>query len=78
VTLDLAPQLQERAISVLIGQRIRTRRERIGMTLKELAKAMGLSYPQIIRFETGANQIKASQLWYMSRALGCRVEDLMP
>ena len=45
-----------------IGLRIREHRENIGMTQGDLARAAGVSYQQIHKYEQGTNRISAGRL----------------
>ena len=60
-----AKQVQAR-----IGAAIRRRRRAIEITLNELARACGVSFQQVQKYESGACSISAAQLWNMARALG--------
>jgi transcriptional regulator with XRE-family HTH domain len=56
-------------IDQLVGERIRARRTEFGMTQEQLAEALGVSYQQIQKYETGANRISAGRLYEIGRAL---------
>ncbi|MCT8165626.1 MULTISPECIES: helix-turn-helix domain-containing protein [unclassified Pseudomonas] len=47
-----------------------------GMTQKDLAKASGISVPQIGRYETGTSSPRLSALVKLSEALGVTIDDL--
>ncbi|WP_041752373.1 helix-turn-helix domain-containing protein [Pseudomonas protegens] len=47
-----------------------------GMTQRDLAKASGLSVPQIGRYEMGTSQPRMTALVKLANALGCEVEKL--
>lgn len=49
-------------IDVNVGKRIRMRRLFLGMTQETLAKALGLTFQQIQKYEIGANRVSASRL----------------
>jgi transcriptional regulator with XRE-family HTH domain len=53
-----------------IGQKIRTRRNLLGMSQTELADAAGITFQQIQKYEKGANRVGASRLQQFSEALG--------
>lgn len=45
----------------------------LGITQADLAKAVGLTFQQIQKYESGANQIVSSRLYEMATALGVPV-----
>jgi transcriptional regulator with XRE-family HTH domain len=49
-------------VDVHVGSRVRTRRLLIGMNQETLARALGLTFQQIQKYEGGANRISASRL----------------
>jgi transcriptional regulator with XRE-family HTH domain len=55
---------------VHVGKRIRVRRLVLGMNQETLAKALGLTFQQIQKYEGGANRVSASRLSAMADALG--------
>ena len=69
-------------IDIHVGARVRLRRNLLGLTLQTLAKAVGVSYQQLQKYEWGVNRIGASRLFNLSRVLDVPVsfffEDLSP
>jgi transcriptional regulator with XRE-family HTH domain len=53
-----------------IGQKIRTRRNLLGLSQTELADAAGISFQQIQKYEKGSNRVGAGRLQQFSDALG--------
>jgi transcriptional regulator with XRE-family HTH domain len=53
-----------------IGQKIRTRRNLLGLSQTDLADAAGITFQQIQKYEKGANRVGASRLQQFSDALG--------
>jgi len=53
-----------------IGQKIRTRRNLLGLSQTELAEAAGITFQQIQKYEKGVNRVGASCLQQFSDALG--------
>ena len=49
-------------IDVHVGARIRMRRLLIGMNQETLARALGLTFQQVQKYEGGANRVSASRL----------------
>jgi len=64
-------------MDIALGAAIRIRRRTIGMSQEALAEQCGVSFQQIQKYENGANRISFSRLVQISRALRCRVTDLM-
>ena len=56
-------------IDVAIGGRIRTRRELKGATQAVLAKACGVTFQQIQKYERGTNRVSCARLFDISRFL---------
>ena len=53
-----------------IGQKIRTRRNLLGLTQTELADSAGITFQQVQKYEKGTNRVGASRLQQFSEALG--------
>ena len=54
---------------VHVGSRVRLRRSMLGLSQAELGTAVGLSFQQIQKYESGANRIGASRLLEFARLL---------
>ena len=65
---DLAKRVDDH-----VGQQIRKRRNLLGMTQEELARALKISYQQVQKYETGANRVSAGRLFEISERLGVEV-----
>ncbi len=68
-------------VDVHVGARLRQRRTLLGMTQTNLSDAIGVSYQQMQKYESGANRMGASRLFDLSRVLDVSVEfffDDMP
>jgi transcriptional regulator with XRE-family HTH domain/quercetin dioxygenase-like cupin family protein len=59
-----------------VGERIREERLRRGLSLRGLARAVGVSASLISQIETGKSQPSVSTLYGITTALGISVEDL--
>jgi len=57
------------SIDFHVGQRIRQRRCMARMTQQQLGEKIGISYQQIMKYETGANRIGASRMWDIAAAM---------
>lgn len=56
-------------IDVYVGNRVKVRRKTLGLTQQDLAKALGLTFQQVQKYERGANRISASKLYLISDTL---------
>ncbi|MEE2877475.1 MAG: helix-turn-helix transcriptional regulator [Pseudomonadota bacterium] len=61
-----------------IGQLVRQSRRRVGMTLDDLAKKLGLSYQQVHKYENGTNRISAGTLAAIANILSVPIDHLFP
>ena len=53
-------------IDVHVGRRMRQMRIACDLTQEELGERVGVSYQQIQKYETGANRISASRLYWIA------------
>src|SRR4051794_12691440 len=56
-------------VDVQVGQRLRLRRNMLGLSQERLGDAIGLTFQQVQKYERGANRIGASRLHELSRVL---------
>jgi transcriptional regulator with XRE-family HTH domain len=56
-------------VDIHVGARIRTRRLLIGMNQETLARALGLTFQQVQKYEGGANRVSASRLSQIAEIL---------
>jgi transcriptional regulator with XRE-family HTH domain len=52
-----------------IGRRLLHRRRTLGLTQEQLARAIGVRFQQIQKYECGANTMSASRIWALAQAL---------
>jgi transcriptional regulator with XRE-family HTH domain len=60
-------------IDVLVGTRLRLRRNMLGLSQERLGDAIGLTFQQVQKYEHGANRIGASRLHELSQVLNVPV-----
>jgi transcriptional regulator with XRE-family HTH domain len=60
------------------GARVRTVREKAGLTPKELAGFVGLSRSSIANLEAGRQRVPIHIVWCLADALGVSVAELLP
>ena len=65
-------------IDVVVGLRLRNARKARGYLQADLAKALGVTFQQIQRYEHGRNRISVSTLIRAAAALDVAPEDLLP
>ena len=69
-----AQELQDSAVDLHVGARIRTTRRSRGCSQDALAEAVGLTFQQVQKYEKGVNRVSASKLYGIARALQVPVE----
>jgi DNA-binding XRE family transcriptional regulator len=57
------------AVDAYIGARIRERRHDLEMSQHALAKALGITFQQIQKYENGTNRVSAARLFEICKAL---------
>jgi transcriptional regulator with XRE-family HTH domain len=60
-------------IDCLVGSRVRQRRMQLGMSQEGLATALGLTVPQLQKYEKGVNRIGAGRLHKIAGLLGAPI-----
>src|SRR3954447_25763655 len=66
---EMGPK-QPNEIDRLVGSRVRQRRMQRGMSQEQLAAALGITVPQLQKYEKGVNRIGASRLHKIAGLLG--------
>jgi transcriptional regulator with XRE-family HTH domain len=59
-----------------LAERLHTLRVRRGLSSAELARAIGVSFRRVRRFESGLGRLDAASLWKLSQALNVSVDEL--
>lgn len=65
-------------IDTYVGEAVRQRRLAAGVTQAALADAIDVTFQQLQKYENGQTRMATSRLIRISRALGCRVVELLP
>src|SRR4029077_16377068 len=60
-----------------LGARVRLRRKELGLSQDQLARAVGITFQQVQKYEHGTNRISFSRLVEICEALECGVVDLI-
>ena len=64
-------------LDVALGRNIRIRRKSLGLSQSALASAVGLTFQQVQKYESGANRVSFSKLVEIAKGLNCRIADLI-
>ena len=61
-------------LNVQIAQRMRARRIALGLTQADVAEALGVSFQQLQKYESGENRIGAGQLYTLANLLDVSID----
>lgn len=64
-------------IDIEVGRRVMNLRVACGVTQKELARGIGVSFQQVQKYETGANRVSASKLVAIADHLGTTASAIL-
>jgi transcriptional regulator with XRE-family HTH domain len=65
-------------LDVEIGRRLRERRRELDLSQEHVAEALGVTFQQLQKYESGANRLSASRLCRIADVLESLPEDLLP
>jgi transcriptional regulator with XRE-family HTH domain len=65
-------------VDTFIGRRIRDLRLDAGLSQTSIAKALGISFQQIQKYENGTNRISASRLYKLANHLDVSLTEFFP
>lgn len=63
----------EKKITAHVAARVRAQRRVLGLTQAQFSDALGVTYQQAHKYETGANRISAGRLYHIAETLGVSV-----
>lgn len=66
------------ALYRLIGERIKSAREGVGLSQAKLAKRLGLSRTSIVNIEAGRQRAPVHVLWHIAESIGTELGLLIP
>src|SRR6266404_3205624 len=69
----MKPTIRSEDVDRHVGARIRVRRMMLGVTQREFAALLGVTYQQAYKYERGHNRISAGRLFEIARVLGVPV-----
>jgi transcriptional regulator with XRE-family HTH domain len=61
-----------------VGNQLRLKRSAAGINQSQLGKALGVTFQQVQKYESGANRISMSRLWLACDLLGAKPGDFFP
>lgn len=64
-------------LDVALGSRIRLRRRELGLSQDQLARAVGITFQQVQKYEHGTNRVSFSRLVEIAIALRCAATELI-
>lgn len=67
----------DRNIDKNIGSRLRSYREAKDMSQSELGNALGVTFQQVQKYESGKNRVSGSSIHLLCRALGVTPNELL-
>jgi len=59
---------------VHVGRMVKARRVALDISQEDLAGAIGVTFQQVQKYESGHNRVSASRLWAISQHLSCPIE----
>jgi ribosome-binding protein aMBF1 (putative translation factor) len=68
-----APTSDESEVNCYLGRRVFERRRSLGLTQRELGRAIGVGFQQVHKYETGASRMTPERLLALANALGVSV-----
>jgi transcriptional regulator with XRE-family HTH domain len=72
-----ASRAESGGMSVSVGQNVRRERERAGISVRELARRLGVSASFLSQFELGQSQAAVSTLFAIASELNLSLDDLL-
>ncbi|HBO24435.1 MULTISPECIES: helix-turn-helix domain-containing protein [unclassified Providencia] len=69
-------QLEDAEVSIYIGQFLKLRRKKVGLTGAQLASRLSISQQQVSRYERGINALTIQGLLDILQALDLRKHDI--
>ena len=62
-------EAQHSKLDILVGKKLKKRREALSLSQKELSALLDISYQQIQKYERGENKVPAGRLFLLAKAL---------
>ncbi len=63
---------------IFVGERIRTLRAAAGISQEKIADALGITFQQVQKYESGKNRVAAGRLMIIAATLGVPIASFFP
>lgn len=70
---NIPPNREVHPVDLYVGNRLKIRRNLLGISQEELGKKIGVTFQQIQKYERGSNRASASRLYEISRILNVEI-----
>ena len=70
-------KINSRDIDKLVAINVRNKRISLGLSRAEVAKAIGVSHQQVLKYENNINRISSGRLYILSKFLKTSIYKLM-
>lgn len=67
------PEGNPNPVDIHVGNRIRIRRQQLGLSQEKLATLLGLTFQQVQKYERGMNRVGASRLWDLGKIMDVEI-----
>jgi transcriptional regulator with XRE-family HTH domain len=65
----LGASIMSERVDIHLGKRLRWRRKAMGLTQQDLARALGVRFQQVQKYECAINRMSASMVWKAANIL---------
>ena len=65
-------------VDLWVGRAVARVRQQKGLSQSAMAKALGISFQQVQKYEAGQNRLSAGRLYEIAKLTGCPVSDFYP
>lgn len=73
---SLEVSMRNTSVSIMLGRNIRQQRHLAGLSLKAAGGALGITYQQMQKYETGINDISCEKMLQLATLFQCKINDL--
>ena len=67
-------QDRHRRANAYVGRQLRLQRRKMRLSMKELARELGVTYQQVQKYEVGKNALRPTMLWQAAALLEVPIE----
>jgi transcriptional regulator with XRE-family HTH domain len=72
-TASVKPSISKQDVDAHVGKRLRLRRTMMGLSQESVAKAVGITFQQVQKYEKGSNAMNSSRLYEFARFMNVPV-----